>query len=560
MAEPVVTIAVPQRGSGFIRHLTPRVEGTTWTDEVRGCGPASFTVLDPMLSSHLTQDCKVVISDPASGEVLWTGQISNAPDAVQRSPLGASATVQCVGNSNDTMSTYWSLPYIVRDYREWQRETLNYRSHRNWDTSTGARPMDPPWDSVVMQIDQGKGIYPGFGGRMAYLGHMGSDMWIGSFRCLLDSGTAQHPQVSLGAPSYLRTVLEYGNRFYHGTAFQVSWSTTAATIRRQAGGTGWPDPPDPAVSPSAGVADSNYLILATEFTDSAGYEVTNENVWVAASQVVVCGARVDRHGAAVGSLTEEEMDGRIRAGDIFEDLVGRCLRGIVDPREVEIQMDTWRLTQADYREQTAPGEIGDDMMLVHPDHLWRIGRRSPTTGLAPFWWRLWEDKPRFVIDTARAEVDIDRSPDTLFNRVNVGWVDWKNRPRSATFVADPVAYPDIADLQGVHSAPPVELDATLGEWETVQRIGAMMLDQVARRVPAGTITVTEPVLDTVTQQMVPPSQLLAATTCALTADEPLITHRIREATHEGTDVVTLSVGRPRLTLDQIVATRGRRRR
>lgn len=559
MAEPVVSIAVPQRGSGFVRHLTPKVEGVEWVEDAKGCTTADFTVLDPAVSAALTQDCKVVISEPSSGEVLWTGSV--ARNGLQRSPFGESASVRCVGNIDDLYNTrHWSLPYIVRDYSEWERETIKYRSHRNWDTSTGARPMDPPWDSVVMQIDTGKGCYPGFGGRMAYLGHMGSDMWIGSFRCVLDCGTAQHPKVDLGAPSYLRTILEYGDRFYHGTAFQVSWSTTAATIRRQAGGVGWPDPPDPAASPSAGVANSNYLILATEFTDAAGYEVTNENVWMAASNVVVTGARVDRYGAPIGSLTEEEMDGRIRAGDIFEDLVGRCLRGIVDPRLVDIRMDTWRLTQADYREPTTPGEIGDDMMLVHPDHLWRLGKRSPTTGLASFSWGLWPTTARYVIPDEGAELDLDGSPDPLYNSVTIQWEDWKGRPRSTPFRADPALYPDIADLQGIREGDPIDLDATLGEWETVQRIGTMMLNQVARRVPAGTITVTRPVLDTTTQTLVPPSQIEAGTTCALTADESMAVHRIQEVTHEGTDVATLSVGLPRLTLDQIVATRGRRRR
>lgn len=559
MGEPIVSIAVPERRTGFVRHLTPKVAGTQWVDAVQGCMSADFTVLDPTASATLTQDCQVVISDPASGEVLWTGAV--ARNGVQRSPLGESAVVRCVGNGDDAYSTrHWSLPYIVRDYSEWQRETIKYPSGRNWDTSTGARPVDPPWDSVVIQISDGKKLYPGNGGRMAYLGHMGSDMWIGSFRCQLDHGTGQHPVEAQGAPPFMRTILEYGDRFYNGTALQSSFTDTSALVRRQAGGVGWPDPPDPHTSPSSGVSNSNYLVLATEFTDSAGVTVTNENVWMAASYVVVCGARVDRFGAPTGALSTDEIDGRIRAGDIFEDLVGRCLRGVVDPTLVDIRMDTWRLTQADYREPTTPGEIGDDMMLVHPDHLWRIGKRSVSTGLAPFSWRLWEDTPRYLIDPADAEVDLDGSPDPLYNSVTLQWVDWKGRPRSTTFTADPALYPDIADLQGIREAPPIELDASLGESETVQRIGLMMLDQVARRVPAGTITVTRPVLDLKTQSLVPPSQIEAGTTCALTTDEPLFVHRVQEVTHEGVDDASLSVGRPRLTLDQIVATRGRRRR
>ena len=259
-------------------------------------------------------------------------------------------------------------------------------------------------------------------------------------------------------------------------------------------------------------------------------------------------------------VVHDGLDLTVRAGEIVKDLVGRCLRGVVDPNRIDVRMDTWRLTQADYREPTTPGEIMDDLTLVHPEHLWRMGKRDPITGLSSLSWRLWETTPRYVIDGDRAEIDLDGSPDPLYNSVAIRWVDWRQRPRSDSFTADPTLYPDIADLRGIREAPVIDLDASLGHWEMVQRIGAMMLDQVARRIPAGTVTVTGPVLDTVTQQMVPPSQLEAATTCAITTDEPMVAHRIQEVSHEGTGVATLSIGRPRLTLDQIVATRGRRRR
>lgn len=558
MGEPVVSIAVPERRTGFVRHLTPKVTGTQWADAVQGCMSADFTVLDPTASATLTQDCKVVISDPASGEVLWTGTV--ARHGVQRSPMGESAVVRCVGNVDDAYSTrHWSLPYIVRDYSEWERETIRYKSGREWEMSVGARKEDPPWDSLNISISEGKKLYPGDGGRMAYMGHMGSDMYIGSFRGILDCGTGQHPVVANGAPSYLVTSFEYGDRFYNQLA-NSSFDTAASTFYFTAmTNPNWPTPPNPHTTPPRNVADSNYLVVATKFTDSAGVVVTNENVWMAFSYVVVLGQRIDRYGANV-LATDGDEDGAIHAGTIIEDLVGRCLRGVVDPTLVDIRMDTWRLTQADYRDPTTPGEIMDDLLLVHPDHLWRMGRRSNSSGLASLSWRLWETTPRYLIDPADAEVDLDGSPDPLYNSLTVSWVDWKGRPRSTSFTADPALYPDIADLQGIREAPPIELDASLGEYEIVQRVGLMMLDQVARRVPAGTITVTRPVLDLKTQSLVPPSQIEAGTTCALTTDEPVIVHRVQEVTHEGTDAANLSVGRPRLTLDQIVATRGRRRR
>ena len=558
MAEAVVSISVPERGAGHIRHLSPKVTDTKWTEGANGCLSATFTVLDPAASAVLTQDCKVVLSSPTSGDVLWTGRV--ARDGVQRSPLGESATVRCVGNVDEVYSTrHWSLPYIVRDLSEWEPETIKYKGGKNWDTSTGPRPADPTWESVVMQISKGDDIYPGEGGRAAYLGHLGSDMWIGSCRFIADHGTGQHPYVGNGAPPYLQSRLEVGDKFWGHYPWGGTWTTSAETVRRRPNGSTWPLPPTPASSPASS-STGNYLVLSTRYTDSAGVEVTNENVWAAFSYLVVTGQRVDRWGANATGLSDDEIDGRIRAGDIVEDLIGRTMTGLVDPSLCTVTMNTWRLTQADWRDPTAPGEVLDDLLLMHPDHLWRLGKRSISSGLSPFDWRLWPTSPRYVVQGERAEVDLDGSPDPLYNSVTVSWVDWKGRPRSANFRANPNDYPDIADLQTVREAPPIDLDASLGEWETVQRIGLMALDTYARRIPAGTITVNSPILDTVTQELVPPEAIEAGTTIALSTDEPMIAHRIQEVTHEGTGVAEITVGRPRLTLDQIVATRGRRRR
>ena len=130
MAEAVVSISVPERGAGHIRHLSPKVVDTKWVEGANGCLSAEFTVLDPAASAVLTQDCKVVLSSPTSGDVLWTGRV--ARNGVQRSPLGESATVRCVGNVDEVYSTrHWSLPYIVRDLSEWEPETIKYKGGRD---------------------------------------------------------------------------------------------------------------------------------------------------------------------------------------------------------------------------------------------------------------------------------------------------------------------------------------------------------------------------------------------------------------------------------------------
>lgn len=552
--EPEVNIDV--RG----RHYYPPVENAQWVDAASGCATASFTVRDPNTVDVLTEDCPVYISDPHSGEHLWTGKV--ARNGLQLSPLGDSAKVRCVGNTEDAYSTYWSLPYLVRDYSEWERETIKYRSATNWDTQTGARPLDPPWDAVVISIGEGSNLYPGNGGRMAYMGHLSSDMYVGGITFNADCGTATHPDGSNTTPSYLQARLEVGDQFWGNFPYQRAFHTTADIRNERANGVGWPAPPNPHDSPPRDNT-GNYLVLSTSFSDSAGHEVKNPNVWFAASQLVVMGQRVDRYGSnvypALGSAPREALS-QVFSREIVEDLVGRCLRDVVDPTLLHIDAaDTWKLTQADYRSPVSPGEVLDDLLLTHPDHLWRMGLTSASSGLAPLEYRLWSTTPKYLVDES-AEVDTDGAPDALYNRVTVRWIDWKGRPRSHSFDADPDQYPDIADLRGWHEPPPVELGPSLGEWAIVERVGLRYLDQVARRITTGTVTVTEHLLDVETQQRVPPSQITAGTTLAFTWDDPLVVHRVREVSHDGLQQATLSVGRPSLALDQIVDTHGLRRR
>lgn len=553
--EPIVSIAVPQRGSGgWVRHHTPVVEGAQWVDDQRGCMTADFTVLDPATTAVLTEDCRVILSDPASGDVLWTGAIGR--NGIARSPMGDSAVVRCVGNVDDVYGRYYSLPYLVQDLSEWERETIRYRSQPSWDTSTGARPVDPPWDCIQIGIREGQPLYPGTGGRMAYMGHLGSDMHLGGLVFNSSAGTQRHPGTGV-EPSLLRTRAYLGDQFWGNRFYNEWWSGAVELVLRRANTTSWPAP---GPASTARTNTENYLVLVTEFMDTAGVKVARDDVWWAASQVTVMGQRVTRWGANTYPAVDLTALTQVRAHQIIDDLVGRCLTEAVDPNDVHVAEGTWAFRRADYRDPVSPGEVMDDMLMIHADHRWRIGKRSTSTGLASLSWQQWESTPRYIIDADRAEVDLDGERDELCNRVTIRWEDGKGRPRSTSFDADPNLYPDIADLRGVHEPKPVDLGTALGDQDTVNRVGEQWLSQVAVRRPAGTITVTSPVLDVTTQQMVPPGQIEAGSTLALTTDEPVRAHRITSITHDGVNVAQISVGQPALTLDRIVAMRDRMRR
>ena len=549
--QPVVDIYSPRD----MRHHCPRVSDAEFVDSTSGSLTAQITIHDPVTVSVLTEDCPVTISDPRSGEVLWTGRV--ARDGLEVSPMGESATVRCVGDLDALYSSYWSLPYIVNGYSEWSSETIKYASNTNWSVQNTSRPVSPPWDCVLLGIDEGKTCYPSHQARAAYEGHLGSDMYIGGVTFNVDSGTARRPDEDASSASYLRNELIIGDQFWNKKPMNRSWQTTALTLAYRASSTDWPAPPTPHDAPPRNSLD-NYLVLRSYFEGPAGVKVARDNVWTAFSRIVVMGQRVSRYGNNRYVAAERAEMTHVVASDIVEDVIGRCLRGIVDPTLTSIATTTWGLSQADYRNPSSPGEILDDMVVIHPDHLWRVGP-TRSSGLHDFEWRLWSSTPRYVADLD-AELDMDGAPDPLHNRVTIRWEDWRGRPRSKSFNASPTAYPDTEHLSGVSEPEPLDLDESLGEGAIVNRIGQMWLDQVARRALAGAVTVRKPVLDLHTQQLVTPGEIQAGETLVLASDPDQVVHRIVEVTHRGVDEATMSIGRPRLTLDQIVSTRGRKRR
>lgn len=546
--EPVVDIYVPPRGTLHDhgdRHYCPTVSDVEWTDTTHGCSTASFTVLDPVTTARLTEDCRVWISDPASGEVVWTGNI--ARDGLQLGPLGDSTTVRCVGNVRDLYVSHWVLPYLVTEYEAWEDEAIKYTSHANFNVSITTRP------SLKFSINDNGKCYPGMQGRMAYMAHLGSSMYIGGFRgrflAYLDR-------------QYWWQRLHVGDQFWGNTPISIQWSSTAVTLNRRAGTTNWPMPPKPGdVNPAT--STENYLVLVAEWNPPDGTPgVTTELEYTAAvyddaieGPLTVFGQKVDRWGENVWTDTSRGVN----ADEVVEDLIGRCLTSFVDPGRVNILHDAKVIDTADWRDPVTPGDVLDDLNAFHPDYYWRVGRRSPSSGLAPFDWTAWDTTPRYIIDTSNADVDLDGGPDELYNRVTVTWVDGKGRRKSKSYEAPIFDYPDIASLDGWREPPPMDLGES--RESIADQVGPAWLAQVAVRNLAGSVTVYGPVLDTVTQTLVPPSQLVAGTTLALSSDDPVVTHRVVEVSHHGTDEATLTIGKDRLDLAVVVdriAGKGRR--
>lgn len=515
-------------------HYTPPVTDVRWSESHNGGVSASFRVDDPVVVGALAEDCPVTISDD-DGTVLWDGAV--AAGGLQMSRSGEAMEVHCVGGVEALSAAEWSLPYLVTDKSEWERETAKYRSSKRVQSAVTARPEDPPWESVVVSLDEGGQIYPGDQARMMWTGHLGSDMYVGAIRLFLKSGIAT---------SNWRNRLVVGDQFYGNIPVTRSWSTTMETIHVRAGMAGWPMPS--TVVPAR--ADLwNVLTIVADYVGPTGQTAGDDSVWTAASYLYVAGQLVDEWGQNVPTVADGPL-----AHQVVRDLVGRCLRGVVDPARVETAVTDFRIDEMDYRDGVTPAQVLSDLEDVHTGHLWRVGQRDPGTGLRSLTWAEWSPDPRYVLPST-ADVDLSGSDRQLASEVVVRWTDWKGRSRTFALTADPDRHPDAMGLTGTRRVT-VRLDDAKTLSETAKRIANAVLDEVATRRLAGRATVSEPVLDRWTGEWVPAHRMRAGCLAVAPGGMPF---RVT-AVDAQPGSATLTLGRPFRTVDQIVAARGRRAR
>lgn len=518
-------------------HWTPRIdqESLRWWEDQHGTVGASFTVLDEVVLDRLAEDCPVVISD-TDGTVLWTGQV--AGDGLQAGADGIGMDVTCVGEVERLNAAPWRLPYLVSDLGEWERSTIKYFSHPNVQLSTGARPEDPPWESLLFRVPKGGNIYPNQEGRMAYLGHLGTDMHVGAIRFWADAGTS--------SPDW-RYRLEIGDQFWGNVPINKAWDSAAVLEERRAG-LHWTAPLQP-ITPAYGSLD-NYVVISVRYIGTTGLTNEYESIWFAASNIRVAGQLVDVRGENVPTSSDGPFP-----QEVVRDLVGRCLVGIVDPDLVSTAYLAERLDTLDYRDGATPAQVLTDLEEIHTGHMWRVGPRDRVTGLSSLTFTAWQSEPRYVIP-ADSEIDLSGVDRPLANEVDVTWRDWKGRPRSSRHRASPTYYPDISPLQQVRREV-VDIGEGTTATATVERIGLAALDEVARRRLAGKATVTSPVHDLWTGQVVPAHHMQAG--CLAITPDGEATLRIT-AVDKTPGRAEVTLGQPYRTTDQIVAARGRRAR
>ena len=545
------TVDITIRGS----HFVPPVRDVEWDDAEMGPQRASFTLLDPRVGEQLAEDCDVVISDPRSGETLWTGWVHG--EGISDNGDGT-WDVECHGTALRCYNRRLSLPYVVRDLDSWSRESLKYRSTTNVDTQVTTRPMDPPLDTVLIQLPEGKGAYPGLTmGRMMYTGHQGSDMWIGAYRGYRDCGAG------FQYPTEWRYRLVVGDEFYGNVPIESSVAETTSTLfERAAGGTGWRLPP----TSSAANEDWNVLTLTMAWSGPApgrtGYTNASQQSWVGTDRISVAGQRLTRYGANayMGPLAEAAL--YVTASEVVEDLIGRHPE-IIDPTDCQVAATTFNIAQLDYRDGITMGDAFDDMMLIHRGHMWRVSLARPD-GRFSLRWGERPTAPRYVLPDDGTVVDLPGSSAPLANRVVVEWLDWRSRPRQATYAASTADYPDTAEMRTPVYAETIDLGAemepseTVVSAETAKRVGTQVLDEVARKRRSGTATVTRPVLDLIEQTLVTPASIQAGERVALeSTGEQFHASAVR---HPDLHTAEITLNSPRRSVDEVVAALGRRRR
>ena len=209
------------------------------------------------------------------------------------------------------------------------------------------------------------------------------------------------------------------------------------------------------------------------------------------------------------------------------------------------------------------GDALDDMMLIHRGHMWRVtparadGRFSMRWGARP-------TAPRYVLPDDGTTLDLPGSSEPLANRVIVKWIDWRGRPRQATYAASAAEYPDTAEMRTPVYAETIDLGSEMEPSEsavsadTARRVGQQVLDEVARKRRSGTATITRPVLDLIEQTLVPPASIQAGERVAIEATGEQF--HASAVSHPDLHTAEITLGSPRRSVEEVVAALGRRRR
>jgi len=491
-----------------------------------GHGSISFHLDAPWSDWDIDGNTKMWVYDGRTAECLCEG-LAEDPGR-EYSGDGEGWDITAHGGAARLTEQSEAALYIDRLLDRWTSSPASTPSANT--TVTDDPGYAPGRDALVMQFNPGQPITTGDTAAMRYETSAGGE--LGGFGYTWDAGqSANHEAQAIVSPS---------NVSVRADAFTTAGGTQAAAL----GFTAFPE-------------GQTWLTLRQKRVAGGATTVGNDNLWVAFSNVYVRGVLYDKSGVKMLGLTAPgtapEYDYElpyILASDVVADMVGRLLT-FCDGASARIDVSTYHIDQLAYPDGARAVDRFNDLALFEPDQFAEV-LESNAAGLHRFNYRAWDTAPRTVLSTGDGYVQPGSETDQA-DRIAVYWVNSRGIKKTTVVTAV------VEGLTRTVDAEAVDLGDRAGTAANATRVGEQVLAAQNAVSKAATAVVTRDVLDRYTGARWKPWEHRAGYPSQVQQTGDVL--RVTETRYVDNDeAVTLTLGSPARTREQIVADNTRRRR
>lgn len=521
-------LSVSVASAAATRHLD--VRDLSFTKDARGGDrSANFTLPEWVQASgpELGPQSKVMVDDTATGRRVWEGNQELPGRTVDDS--GHIWAMGAVGSAAVLDDRHRGYHAISQNYGDWKQ---GYQSNPQMTATASTHPRTDN-DALLFSIPRGVAVVSD-GDRTTANFDMFKETGqrCGGFSFNVAAGIGdlkwRTEMVLLGDPSgeqraKFRNFSKVPSGLITGEAsvdFQRQHDVFRIRIRKDSGG-------------------------ATNMTD--------DNHWAAVTALRVSALRRGLDGTdafGTGTYTSDW----VLAHDVVIDALWHFTNQVDIVRATIDKTFTHHIDQLSYPDGVRLSDMLDDLALLEPDLLWRVG---PADQVEKHWFELgrWPTTPRYEADTSGGWSQPGGELD-LSNSVELRWTDRRGREQSKTYTT---SVPELDQWARTRDADPVRLGDEVGSENAADRIAAGILAQIITVPFSGTLTVDRPVRDLLTGGVAWPWEIEPGHLVAVRdLDGPPM--RLTEMSYRDSDgAAALTLGTPVLTTEDLVATMHRSR-
>lgn len=533
----------------------PRLSGVQFTTQAPG-GPTEATIPlgDTALLPDLQQGCRARITDGTTGEALWTGRLSSPVKQVRG--LLESGEPSFEGQAGFLGDGHIRYTPLVTRLDAWRQYSNMKPAVAGSGVSTTSLPTRESINALVLTIPSGYIVSPycslaSFHGFYDATGTsvMPSGPW--------PSGTSRDARAIVfrhveGAASANRA--KFQTYLWQGGSPSTSkWSSNAVGTSQK-------------VTQLLDYTVVDDLTLGFQYngagvdTNTEKPAVTADELWAGFWEIQVY--RSLRNLSGELQVIDMSDVGGLYPHQIVADVMGHFAFDIsFDQTPLASTIDqssTVIITSYDFADMATPAEILTDLMSLAPTHYWSTGVADPD-GVFPIYWRAWADARTLLLPPGAVTYDEAASDSDLCNSIQFTYLDSTGAEDTGIVTASDWQHPDLLNAgPDLPEVPPLDLTG-LSSYSAALQVATAVLGEYATLPKSATATVDVPVCDQESGAMLPPWALTAG--CVAHVPETGETLRVTKVDVDcDTATATLTLGTPRRTVDQILATLSKHRK